>query len=172
MASSILITDSQGLADATADEVECQVPILDRRTIVAESLRTNGGAVVSPSIAQAIELANEYAPEHLCLMVRDAWSLVPRVRNAGGVFIGERSIEAIGDYVAGPSHVMPTGGTARFASPLGVHDFLKISSIFDVAPDTFQQIAPAAIELAKSEKLGAHAQAIRLRLVSERQERW
>ena len=89
------------------------------------------------------------------------------MRNAGGIFIGERSIEAIGDYTAGPSHVMPTGGTARFASPLGVLDFLKVSSVFDVAPGTFRQIAPAAVILAEVEKLGGHAQAIRLRLASE-----
>jgi histidinol dehydrogenase len=172
MASAILITDSRGLAEAAGDAVERQIVSLERRAIVAESLRNNGGAIVAPSIPRAVELANEYAPEHLCLMVRDAWSVLPRVRNAGGVFIGERSIEAIGDYVAGPSHVMPTGGTARFASPLGVHDFLKISSVFDIAPETFQQIAPAAIELAEAEKLGAHAQAIRLRLGTELHERW
>ena len=134
---------------------------------MAESLADNGGAIVVSDIESAIELANTYAPEHLCLMTRDAWSWLPRVRNAGGIFIGDRSIEAIGDYTAGPSHVMPTGGTARFASPLGVLDFLKISSVFAVAPATFRDIAPAAVTLAEVEKLGGHARAIRLRLESE-----
>lgn len=167
MASAILITDSEGLARATADEVERQVGRLDRRRIVTESLADNGGAIVVSDIGSAIELANTYAPEHLCLMLKDSWSWLPRVRNAGGIFIGDRSIEAIGDYTAGPSHVMPTGGTARFASPLGVLDFLKISSVFSVAPGTFRDIAPAAVTLAEVEKLGGHARAIRLRLESE-----
>jgi len=124
--------------------------------------------VVTPNLATAIDLANEFAPEHLCLLVRDAWSWLPRVRNAGGVFIGERSIEAIGDYVAGPSHVMPTGGTARFASPLGVLDFLKVSSLFDVSPDLFRAISPAAIALAEAEGLDGHANAIRVRQGGDR----
>ncbi|HUX87553.1 MAG TPA: histidinol dehydrogenase, partial [Chloroflexota bacterium] len=128
----------------------------------------NGGVVVTPNLATAIDLANEFAPEHLCLLVRDAWSWLPRVRNAGGVFIGERSIEAIGDYVAGPSHVMPTGGTARFASPLGVLDFLKVSSLFDVSPDLFRAISPAAIALAEAEGLDGHANAIRVRQGGDR----
>jgi histidinol dehydrogenase len=144
------------------------VGLLKRRDIVAESLQTTGGAVLVPNLLTAIDLANDFAPEHLCLIVRDAWSYVPRIHNAGGVFIGERSIEAIGDYTAGPSHVMPTGGTARFASPLGVLDFLKISSIFDVAADTFREIGPAAIALAEAENLGGHAAAIRLRQGGER----
>jgi histidinol dehydrogenase len=168
MATALLITNSAGVARATADEVERQIGLLDRREIVAESLRANGGAIVAPDIQTAIELANDFAPEHLCLILRDAWSYLPRIRNAGGIFIGERSIEAIGDYTAGPSHVMPTGGTARFASPLGVLDFLKVSSIFDVAPGTFAEIGPAAVALAEAEKLGGHASAIRLRLGGER----
>lgn len=163
MATALLITDNRGVAEATAEQVERQIPSLPRREIIGESLRTRGAAVVVPSIDVAIELANEFAPEHLCLMVRDAWSLLPRVRNAGGIFLGERSIEAIGDYTAGPSHVMPTGGTARFASPLTVFDFLKISSVFDVSPGVFNKISPAAVALAQAEGLEGHASAIRLR---------
>ncbi len=168
LATALLLVDSVGIAAATAEALERQVSELPRREIVAESLRTRGAAVVVPDLATAIELANEFGPEHLCLMVRDAWSYLPRVRNAGGVFIGERSIEAIGDYTAGPSHVMPTGGTARFSSPLGVLDFLKTMSLFDVAPETFQRIGPAAVILAEAEGLGGHAAAIRLRQNSER----
>ncbi len=168
LATALLLTPERGLAEATAAEVERQVARLERRQIVAESLQLNGGAVVVPRLDRAIELANEFAPEHLCLLLRDAWSYLPRVRNAGGIFVGERSTEAIGDYVAGPSHVMPTGGTARFASPLGVLDFLKASSVFDVAPRTFRQIGPAAVALAEAEGLGGHAAAIRVRQGGER----
>ncbi len=163
MATAILITDRLGVAQATAREVERQVSALPRRQIISESIQTNGGAIVVPSIEMALELANEFAPEHLCLMLRDPWSYLPRIRNAGGIFLGERSIEAIGDYTAGPSHVMPTGGTARFASPLSVYDFLKLSSIFDVSPGLFREVAPAAVTLAEAEGLHAHAAAIRLR---------
>jgi histidinol dehydrogenase len=168
LATALLITDNAGVARETAAEVERQIASLPRREIIADSLRANGGAVVAPSIDVALELANEFAPEHLCLTIRDAWSHLHRVRNAGGIFVGERSIEAIGDYTAGPSHVMPTAGTARFASPLNVLDFLKISSVFDVAPSLFAAIADPAIALAESEGLGAHAAAIRLRQQTER----
>jgi histidinol dehydrogenase len=168
VATALLLTTSQGVAHATALEVERQVGLLERREIVAESLRATGGAVVVPDVQTAIDLANDFAAEHLCLILRDAWSYLPRIRNAGGIFIGERSIEAIGDYTAGPSHVMPTGGTARFTSPLGVLDFLKVSSIFDVAAGTFAEIGPAAVALARAEKLGGHAAAIQLRQGGER----
>jgi histidinol dehydrogenase len=163
MATALLLTERRGIAESTADEVNRQAMDLPRRDIVFASLQANGGAVVTPNIDVAIDLANEFAPEHLCLMVRDAWSRLPRVRNAGGVFLGERSIEAIGDYTAGPSHVMPTSGTARFTSPLNVLDFLKVSNVFDVSQSLFRDIAPAAVALADAEGLTGHAAAIRLR---------
>jgi histidinol dehydrogenase len=94
--------------------------------VIAGSLARGSGIVVTGSLAQAVELANTYAPEHLCLLVQDPWQWLGAIRNAGGVFLGERSFEVLGDYVAGPSHVMPTGGTARFGSPLNVNDFTKI----------------------------------------------
>src|SRR5579883_916667 len=168
LATALLITNETGLAAAVSEQVELQIRSLPRQEIIAESLRANGAVVVTPNLAIAFDLANEFAPEHLCLMVRDAWSWLPRVRNAGGIFIGERSIEAIGDYTAGPSHVMPTGGTARFASPLGVLDFLKVSSLFDVSPSLFREISPAAIALAEAEGLEGHAAAIRLRQGGDR----
>ncbi|HEX5417413.1 MAG TPA: histidinol dehydrogenase [Chloroflexota bacterium] len=163
LASALLLTPEIGLAEAVAREVERQIAGLPRRAIIAESLERHGGIVVTPDLLTAFDLANEYAPEHLCLLVRDAHNHLPRVRNAGGIFLGERSIEAIGDYTAGPSHVMPTGGTARFASPLNVLDFLKVSNVFDVGPGVFAEIGPAAITLAEAEGLAGHAAAIRLR---------
>lgn len=166
MATALLITADRQVARATAAEVERQIAGLPRREIIAASLRANGAAVVVTSTAEAIDLANEFAPEHLCLSLRDPWAWLPRVHHAGGIFLGERSSEAIGDYVAGPSHVMPTGGTARFASPLGVHDFLTLSSIFDVAPRLVAGVAPAAMALAETEGLSAHVEAIRLRLAT------
>jgi histidinol dehydrogenase len=110
-----------------------------------------------------MDLANAYAPEHLALLVRDPWSRVPLVRHAGGVFVGEPSIEAIGDYVAGPSHVMPTGGTARFSSPITCHDFVKITSLFATAETGVARLGPAAADLARAEGLENHARAIEAR---------
>ena len=109
-------------------------------------------------------LANEFAPEHFCLLTRDPESLVPRVQNAGGIFVGEDSPEVLGDYVAGPSHVMPTGGSARFASPLSVMDFLKVVSTIALTADDLRTIGPAAAMLARAEGLTAHARSIELRL--------
>jgi histidinol dehydrogenase len=128
------------------------------------SLRTRGGIVVVEDLDAAMALANEYAPEHLCLLTADPWSLVGKVRNAGGVFVGEHSSEALGDYVVGPSHIMPTGQTARFSSPVNVWDFIKITSVFAVGANTARELSPAAILLAEKEGLDAHARAIRVRL--------
>src|SRR5436190_13974498 len=129
MASALLLTTSAALAERVRCAIEEQLPRLSRREIIAASLEANGGIVVVPDLATAVELANGYAPEHLCLLVRDPWALVESVRNAGGIFLGEASAEVMGDYVAGPSHVMPTGGTARFASPLNVEEFVKVISL-------------------------------------------
>ena len=167
LASPILIATSRAVAEAVQAEVELQIPSLSRGAIARESLDRNGGAVVAPGLEAALQLANEYAPEHLCLLVRDPWAAVGLVRNAGGVFVGEESLEAVGDYTAGPSHVMPTSGTARFASPGNVWDFLKITSLFAMSRQQVRQIAPAAIEIAEAEGFTAHAAAIRLRLGQE-----
>jgi histidinol dehydrogenase len=164
MASAILLTPSSSLAAAVQAEVARQLPGLRWRDGIAQALDRSGGIVVVRDLDQAIDLANQYAPEHLCLLVREPWSLVGRVRNAGGVFVGESSSEALGDYVMGPSHVMPTGGTARFASPLHVRDFLKVISVFGIDREQHNQIAPAAIDIAEAETLTAHANALRMRL--------
>ena len=144
LASAILLTDSPALAQAVQVEVGRQLEQLSRAEIAAEALRRQGGIVVLPSIDEAVRVANEYAPEHLCLLVRDPWRLVGRVRNAGGIFLGERSFEVLGDYVAGPSHIMPTGGTARYASPVNVDDFRKVISLVGLNDAALERIGPAA----------------------------
>lgn len=163
LASAILMTPSRSFAEAVSAEVARQIDRLDRASIIRESLARNGGVVVTTSLDEAIDLANEYAPEHLCLLVRDPWALVGRVKHAGGMFVGEQSSEALGDYVVGPSHIMPTGGTARFASPLSVRDFLKVTSLFVVNGRAGQRLGPAAIALAEAEGLTAHAAAVKIR---------
>ena len=137
---------------------------LERSAIARESLESRGAAVLVGSLAQAVQLANEYAPEHLCLQVAEPWSLLDSVRSAGGVFLGSSSVEALGDYVAGPSHVMPTGGSARFASPITVDDFLKVSSLIAASPQGLRELGPAAARMALAEGLDAHAASIQRRL--------
>lgn len=163
LASPICLTPSRDLAERVQVEVAKQIESLARAEIIAESLHGQGGIVLTADLAQAMDLANEYAPEHLCLLVQDPWAWVGKVQNAGGVFVGETSSEALGDYVIGPSHIMPTGGTARFSSPCNVWDYVKITSIFAPAESTVQRIAPAAITVAEAEGLTAHAEAIRKR---------
>jgi histidinol dehydrogenase len=164
MASALLITTSDALAQDVRREITAQLAQLPRDEIIEASLAGQGGIVVVESLETALELANEYAPEHLCLLTDNPWQWVGRVRNAGGVFVGEWSSEALGDYAVGPSHIMPTGQTARFSSPVNVWDFCKITSVFAPAPQTVREIGPAAVRLAECEGLTAHAQAIRLRL--------
>jgi histidinol dehydrogenase len=164
LASPILLTDSPRLAEQVAEEVRRQLAPLERGAVAAAAFANRGGIVVTASIDEALALANEYAPEHLCLLLRDARAYVPRVRNAGGVFVGEASPEALGDYIAGPSHVMPTGGSARWASPLSVNDFLKIISLVAVDDEVTQALGPVAARIARAEGLTAHARALELRL--------
>ena len=163
LASPICLTPSIDLARRVQIEAARQVEELSRAEIIAQSLQNQGGIVVTADLAQAMTLANDYAPEHLCLLVRDPWAWVGEVRNAGGVFVGELSSEALGDYVVGPSHIMPTGGTARFSSPANVWDYIKITSVFAPATATVRRIAPAASAIAEAEGLTAHAAAIERR---------
>ncbi|MCB0200497.1 MAG: histidinol dehydrogenase, partial [Anaerolineae bacterium] len=164
LASAILLTPSIRLAKLVQAAVLSQLEELERAEIIQGALANNSGIVVTESLAQAFDLANAYAPEHLCLLVDDPWSHLGQVRNAGGVFLGERSFEVLGDYVAGPSHTMPTGGTARFASPLNVLDFVKIVSVVGVNEAALQAVGPAAETLARTEGLTAHAAAVTRRL--------
>ncbi|MHB1295923.1 MAG: histidinol dehydrogenase [Anaerolineae bacterium] len=164
MASALLLTTSAALAEAVRAEVVRQLPPLTNQEAIQASLQARSGIVVVASLDEALELANEYAPEHLCLLTANPWDLVGRVRNAGGVFVGELSSEALGDYVVGPSHIMPTGQTARFSSPVNVWDFAKITSVFGVSAGVARQVSAAGITLAEREGLTAHAEAMRVRL--------
>ncbi|MDP9367841.1 MAG: histidinol dehydrogenase [Chloroflexota bacterium] len=164
MASAILLTTSPDLADAVAAALAEQLPSLERREIAAQSLGANGLIAVVPDVETALDLANAYAPEHLCLLLQDPWSAVPLVRHAGGIFVGEDNPEVLGDYTAGPSHVMPTGGTARFFSPIHVQDFTKVISLAAANRAGLLRVGPAAAALARAEGLTAHAAAMDRRL--------
>jgi len=166
LATPILLTPSAAVAEAVGAEVERQFKLLEREQIARTSFDARGGAVIVSSIEEAVELASEYAPEHLCLLVRDAASVAKTVRNAGGIFVGDDAPESLGDYTAGPSHVMPTSGAARYASPLGVHDFLKVTSVVAVDLATLRAAGPAAATIARAEGFTAHARSIELRLGS------
>ncbi len=164
LASAILLTHSRHMAEKVQAAVLAQLEELERADVIAVSMENGSGIVVTESLAQSLALANDYAPEHLCLLVEDPWSHIGSIQNAGGIFIGERSFEVLGDYVAGPSHVMPTGGTARFASPINVNDFVKIVSVIGLNETALADIGPAAETLARAEGLTAHAEAVRRRL--------
>ncbi|MDQ3005836.1 MAG: histidinol dehydrogenase [Chloroflexota bacterium] len=164
LASAILLTPSQELIDKVQLEAARQIEERGRAEIIAASLENGGGIVLTRDLDEAIELANNYAPEHLALSVRDPWRWVEKINNAGGVFLGEHSFEVLGDYLAGPSHVMPTGGSARFASPLNVMDFVKIISLIALDEKTAGEIGSTAATLAEAEGLDAHKNAARIRL--------
>jgi histidinol dehydrogenase len=164
LASSLLITPDHRLAETVAAELVSQLADLPRRAIVEESLAGRGGIAEVADLDEAIDLANDFAAEHLCLAVHDAWAWLPRIRHAGGVFVGELNAEAIGDYTAGPSHIMPTGGTARFSSPVNVDDFVKVISVFALSEEDVRGAGPAALTLARAEGLEAHARAVERRL--------
>ncbi|MFI5223945.1 MAG: histidinol dehydrogenase, partial [Nitrospirales bacterium] len=159
LASAILLTPSQALIEKVQVEVAQQMEQRNRAEIIAASLENRGGAVLTADLEEALQLANDYAPEHLGLSVRDPWNWVEKVKNAGGIFVGEHSFEVLGDYLAGPSHVMPTGGSARFASPLNVWDFVKIVSLIALDGSTAQSLGPIAATIAQAECLDAHANA-------------
>lgn len=164
LASAILITPSQALIEKVQVEVGQKLEQLSRADIISASLENRGGAVLTRDLDEAVQLANDYAPEHLALSVSDPWRWVEKINNAGGVFVGEHSFEVLGDYLAGPSHVMPTGGSARFASPLNVWDFVKIVSLIALDENTAQVISPIAATIAISEGLDAHTNAALSRL--------
>lgn len=161
---SILVTDSAVLADAVAVAVERQLKTLPRADIAAASWRDFGAIIVVGSLAGAMDLANRLAPEHLELAVADPEALLTKVRNAGAVFLGRHTPEAIGDYVGGPNHVLPTARSARFSSGLSVFDFLKRTSLLKLGPDQLSALAPSAITLAEAEGLGGHARSVSIRL--------
>jgi len=160
----VLVSWSRTTIDAALEAVEAALIDLPTGDAARESLEQRGLCLLVADASEATELANAYAPEHLCLLVREPWALLPDVRNAGGVFLGTHSMEALGDYVAGPSHVMPTGATARFASAVNVRDFQKVIPVLSLSPAAVAEIGPAAVRMARAEGLEAHARAILARL--------
>lgn len=163
LASAVLVTDSRPLAEAVAVELERQAALLPRQEIARASLAAGGRIILTDSIAEAVEMANAIAPEHLELAVEDPFALLPSVKNAGSIFLGRCVPEALGDYFAGPNHTLPTGGTARFSSPLGVDDFVKRSSFLYYSREALGQVADRVIEFAQREGLAAHGRSVAIR---------
>lgn len=164
LASPILLTPSHYLADEVARCIERQLRDLERAKIARASLDNRGGCILVNDIDHAIELANYYAPEHLCLCIENPTAYAMKVRNAGGLFLGEASPEAVGDYTAGPSHTMPTGGSARWSGPLGVGDFLKRMAVVNLPEDDMEELNHYAAIIARAEGLTGHAHAVERRL--------
>ena len=164
LATAILFTPSRVLAERVQKEISQQLEQLSRSEITAVSLANQGGIVITADLDEACQLASDFAAEHTCIATADPDALIAKIPNAGGLFVGERSFEVLGDYVAGPSHVMPTSGTARFASPLNVADFVKISSIIRLDDETSRELSQAAALIAEAEQLTAHANAAYRRL--------
>jgi histidinol dehydrogenase len=164
MASAILVTTSSDLAQRVQNEIDSQIQLLERGEVASQSLDGTGAIIVVSSIDEMFELANLYAPEHLCLLLTDPWSHIDRVKHAGGIFVGEHSPEVVGDYTAGPSHVMPTGQTARFSAPVNVEEFVKIISLIGINQRGLDRLGPHAATIARAEGLTAHARAVERRL--------
>lgn len=163
MAAPIFITVSPALLDQVSEQIRVQVDRLERREIAVAALEGQGALILVESMTDAIDLANFVAPEHLCINTQKPWKLVPLIRNAGGVFLGEFSSEVMGDYVAGPSHTLPTHGTARFASYLGADQFVKRIPIVALSKDDAVRLAPIAATIAHAEGFTGHAKAAELR---------
>ncbi len=163
-AQSILITDDAGFAEAVRGAIESQLARLERGAIARESWQAHGAIILVDSLAQAPALVDRIAPEHLELAIAEPDALAAGIRNAGAIFLGRHTPEAIGDYVAGPNHVLPTGRAARYASGLSVLDFMKRSSMIACDADSLRRLAPSAVALARAEGLDAHARSIAIRL--------
>ena len=164
MASSIMITTDASIAQATSDEVENYLVTLERETIARTSIENRGAIIVATSMEEAIDLMNEIAPEHLEVMTANAFELLPYIKHAGAIFLGENTPEPIGDYIAGPNHTLPTGSTAKFYSPLNVENFMKKSSIINFSKNAINELGEACALLADTEGLTAHAESVRVRL--------
>ena len=153
LSTAILVTDSAELIAQVETELEIRLSTLERGDLAREALERQGRIVLVDDLDEAVELANRIAPEHLCMMVADPWAWAGKVKNAGGLFLGEYSPEVMGDYIAGPSHVMPTGGTARFNSALSVHHFMRTMPVVGLTPEVFRGLGEAAVEIAHAEGL-------------------
>jgi len=163
MAAAILITTDETLAQKVAWEVDQQLAQHPRRTLTEKAIAHYGLAIVVESLEIAAELSNQFAPEHLELEVAEPWDLLPHIRHAGAIFLGNSTPEAVGDYLAGPNHTLPTSGAARYASALGVETFMKSSSLIQYSPQALQKVASAINVLATAEGLPSHAESVRLR---------
>jgi histidinol dehydrogenase len=166
MASSILITHSESLANKVRQEIELQLKNLKRKHIAQKSIYKYGAIILTKNLQSAIDIANQIAPEHLEIMTRMPGRFLPRIKNAGAIFLGEWTPEPLGDYSAGPNHTLPTGGTARFSSPLGVYDFIKRSSLINFKRESFKNIAKNVEIFADTEGLEAHSKTVRIRMES------
>lgn len=167
MASAILITTSRTLAEAVRGEVERQLETLPRRAIAEQSIRDRGAILIADSEEEAVAASNRLAPEHLELLVREPLGWLGRIENAGAIFLGPYSTEPVGDYFAGPNHILPTNGTARFSSPLSVDDFVKKSSVIHYSREALMASGEAIMTLARHEGLEAHARAVQIRMEKE-----
>ncbi len=166
LAQSILITHSQSFADQVAASIERLLPDMERRSIIEKALKGYGAMIVTPSWQVSVEVSNQIAPEHLELMLENVDEAIPMIRHAGAIFAGQYSAESLGDYCAGPNHVLPTAGTARFSSPLGVYDYQKRSSLIQVSREGADTIARVASTLARCEGLTGHARSAEYRIKS------
>ena len=163
-ASAVLVTDSMALAEAVRDELERQIPLLPRKEIARASVDKNGKIIVAEDLKQAIEVSNEIAPEHLELSVENPFDYLDAVKNAGSVFLGKYCPEALGDYFAGPNHTLPTGGTARFSSPLSVDDFVKKTQYVYYTEEALSKVSDKIARFAGKEGLDAHARSVTVRM--------
>ncbi len=164
MASSIMITTDEQIALKTCNEVKKYLKTLSRKTIAKKSIDERGAIIVASCLDEAIALMNEIAPEHLEIMTKNSFELLPKIKHAGAIFLGENTPEPIGDYIAGPNHTLPTGSTAKFYSPLNVENFMKKSSIINFSKEAIDELGEACAILADTEGLTAHAESVRVRL--------
>lgn len=164
LASAVLVTTSKELAEKVRAEVEKQTAVLERKDIINKSIDNYGAIIVAENTDIACELCNSIAPEHMEVCTREPFALLPKIRNAGAIFLGHYTPEPLGDYMAGPNHVLPTGGTARFFSPLSIDDYIKKSSIISFSKDALGSLGEDVIKFANAEGLTAHANSVRVRL--------
>jgi histidinol dehydrogenase len=167
LASAILVTTSEKLAEDVSDEIDQYLKKLSRREIIQKSLDNYGYILLAESLEEGIDTVNSIAPEHLEVVTSNPFETMMKIRNAGAIFLGTWSSEPLGDYFAGPNHILPTNGTARFFSPLGVDDFIKKSSIIYYSEEALRQVHEDIEQFAKSEQLTAHANSIAVRFGTE-----
>ena len=163
LACAILVTTSEQLAKQVSEQVDEFTRILSRQDIIQKSLDNYGYILVTDTMEEAIETANAIAPEHMEVLTKDPFAILPKIQNAGAIFLGNYSSEPLGDYFAGPNHVLPTNGTARFFSPLSVDDYIKKSSIIYYSKEALEAVYPEIVAFAEAEQLTAHANSIRVR---------